>query len=463
MPSTFDAIVIGTGQAGPALAARLSGAGMRVAVVERHKFGGTCVNDGCTPTKAMVASAYAAQLARRAGEYGVGGGAPPRAAKPHGKARPAPKDAGAIVAGSSQRVEQWMDGLKDAVVYRGHARFTSKNSVTVNGEKLVSDRIFVDVGGRPLVPKMPGIDTVPYLTNVTMMELDFVPPHLLVVGGSYVGLEFAQMFRRFGARVSVVEMGPRLVGREDEDVSAEIEAFLRDEGIAVRTHAECLSLQKEADGLSIGLNCREGEPREHGTHLLLAVGRVPNTDDLGLDAAGIKTDKRGYIEVDEALRTSNPRVWALGDCNGKGAFTHTAYNDYEIVADNLLSGAGRKYTDRITAYALYTDPPLGRVGMSEAEIREAGIRARVGKLPMSRVSRAVEKGETRGFLKIHVEEGSQRILGAALLGTSADEAVHSLIDAVYARMPYTELQRHVRIHPNVSELLPTVMEDLKPL
>jgi pyruvate/2-oxoglutarate dehydrogenase complex dihydrolipoamide dehydrogenase (E3) component len=458
MPSTFDAIVIGTGQAGPALAARLSGAGMRVAVVERHKFGGTCVNDGCTPTKAMVASAYAAHLARRAGEYGVRLGAEPRVDMPRVKAR---KDA--IVAGSSQRVEQWMDGLKDAVVYRGHARFTAKNSVTVNGEKLISDRIFVDVGGRPLVPKMPGIDTVPHLTNVTMMDLDFVPPHLLVVGGSYVGLEFAQMFRRFGARVTVVEMGARLVGREDEDVSAEIEAFLRDEGIAVRTHAECLSLQKEADGLSIGLNCREGEPREHGTHLLLAVGRVPNTDDLGLDAAGIETDKRGYIEVDEGLRTSNPRVWALGDCNGKGAFTHTAYNDYEIVADNLLSGAGRKYTDRIAAYALYTDPPLGRVGMSEAEIRKAGIRARVGKRPMSRVSRAVEKGETRGFLKIHVEEGSQRILGAALLGTSADEAVHSLIDAVYARMPYTELQRHVRIHPNVSELLPTVLEDLQPL
>jgi pyruvate/2-oxoglutarate dehydrogenase complex dihydrolipoamide dehydrogenase (E3) component len=458
MPTAFDAIVIGTGQAGPALAARLAGAGMKVAVVERHRFGGTCVNDGCTPTKAMVASAYAAHLARRAAEYGVVIAGEPRVDMKQVKAR---KDA--MVRKSSEGVEQWVEGLKDATVYRGHARFSGRNSVSVNGEKLVSDRIFLDVGGRPLVPKMPGLDTVPYLTNVTLMDVDFVPEHLLVIGGSYVGLEFAQMFRRFGARVTVVEMGPRLIGREDEDVSAEIEAFFRDEGIAVRTNAECLSVRKEAGGLSVGLGCKEGEPRERGTHLLLAVGRVPNTDDLGLEAAGIKTDKRGYVEVDEGLRTSNPRVWALGDCNGKGAFTHTAYNDYEIVADNLLSGAGRKHTDRVPVYALYTDPPLGRVGMSEAEIRKAGIAALVGKRPMTRVARAVEKGETRGFLKIHVEQGSKRILGAALLGTGADEAVHSLIDAVYARMPYTEFQRHVRIHPNVSELLPTVLEDLKPL
>jgi pyruvate/2-oxoglutarate dehydrogenase complex dihydrolipoamide dehydrogenase (E3) component len=458
MPTSFDALIIGTGQAGPALAARLSRAGMKVAVVERHKFGGTCVNDGCTPTKAMVASAYAAHMARRALDYGVLVAGEPRVDMQRVKAR---KDA--IVGKSSQNVEQWMDGLKDATVYRGHARFTGKNSVSVNGEKLVSDRIFVDVGGRPLVPKMPGLDTVPYLTNVTMMDVDFVPEHLLVIGGSYIGLEFGQMFRRFGSRVTVVEMGPRLVAREDEDVSTEIAAFLQDEGIQVRVKAECLSVQKEADGISVGLDCKEGAPREHGTHLLLAVGRVPNTDDLGLDAAGIKTDKRGYIEVDESLGTSNSRVWALGDCNGKGAFTHTAYNDYEIVADNLLSNAGRKYTDRVPVYALYTDPPLGRVGMGEAEIRKAGIPALVGKRPMTRVARAVEKGETRGFLKIHVEQGSRRILGASLLGTGADEAVHSLIDAVYAKLPYTEFQRHVRIHPNVSELLPTVLEDLKPL
>ena len=454
----FDALVIGTGQAGPALAARLSGAGMKVAVVEKAKFGGTCVNDGCTPTKAMVASAYAAHLARRAGEYGVLLDSSPRVDMKRVKAR---KDE--IVRRSSEGVEKWMEGLKDATVYRGHARFVAPAEIQVGSERLAADKIFVDVGGRPLVPKMPGLDGVPYLTNVAVMDLDFVPEHLLVIGGSYVGLEFAQMFRRFGSRVTVVEMGPRLVGREDEDVSLAIHDFLRAEGIELRLGAECLSVQKEADGVSVGVDCKEGAPRERGTHLLLAVGRVPNTDDLGLEAAGIRTDKRGYIEVDDALRTSNPRVWALGDCNGKGAFTHTAYNDYEIVADNLLSNAGRKHTDRIPVYALYTDPPLGRVGLSEKEIKEKGIKASVGKRPMSRVARAVEKGETHGFLKIHVEEGSKRILGASLLGTGADEAVHSLIDAVYSKLPYTEFQRRVRIHPNVSELLPTVLEDLKPL
>jgi pyruvate/2-oxoglutarate dehydrogenase complex dihydrolipoamide dehydrogenase (E3) component len=458
MPSIFDAIVIGTGQAGPPLAARLAHAGMKVAVVEKHKFGGTCVNDGCTPTKAMIASAYAAHVARRAADYGVLLDASPCVDMKRVKAR---KDE--IVHQSRDGVERWMQGLKDASVYRGHARFVATNVVKVNDDELSADMIFVDVGGRPRIPKMPGLDTVPYFTNVTMMDLAFVPEHLVVIGGSYVGLEFAQMMRRFGSRVTVVEMGPRLVGREDDDVSLAIEDFLRAEGLELRLGAECLSVRKDADRLSIGLQCTEGAPRESGTHLLLAVGRVPNTDDLGLDRADIRTDKHGYIEVDEALRTSNPHVWALGDCNGKGAFTHTAYNDYEIVADNLLSNTSRKYTDRIPVYALYTDPPLGRVGMSETEIRKAGIDASVGKRPMTRVARAVEKGETNGFLKIHVERGSKRILGASLLGTGADEAVHSLIDAVYSKMPCTEFQRHVRIHPNVSELLPTVLEDLTPL
>ena len=454
----FDAIIVGTGQAGPPLAARLAGAGMKVAVVERGKFGGTCVNDGCTPTKAMVASAYVAHMARRAREYGVLAGAKPRVDLKRVRAR---KDT--IVRDSRNGVRKWMEGLKNATVYRGHARFTASDALSVSGETLRAERIFLDVGGRPLAPKMPGLETVPFLTSETVMDLVRVPEHLIVVGGSYVGLEFAQMFRRFGARVTVVEMGARLVGREDEDVSQAVQEFLEAEGIDVRVGAECLSARKTAKGLTIGVDCKKGAPRVRGSHLLLAVGRVPNTDDLGLQAAGIATDKRGYVEVNEELRTSNPRVWALGDCNGKGAFTHTAYNDYEIVADNLLSNAGRKYTDRIPVYALYTDPPLGRVGMSEAEIKKAGIKALVGKRPMSRVARAVEKGETKGFLKMHVEAGSKRILGAALLGTGADEAVHSLIDAVYAGTPYTEFQRRVRIHPNVSELLPTVLEDLKPL
>jgi pyruvate/2-oxoglutarate dehydrogenase complex dihydrolipoamide dehydrogenase (E3) component len=454
----FDAVVIGTGQAGPALAARLAGAGWKVAVIERAKFGGTCVNDGCTPTKTLIASAYAAHLATRAAEYGVEIPGKPRVDMRRVKAR---KDA--IVATSSGNVEKWMRGLQGATVFRGHARLVGKNAVKVNDEELTAKKIFIDVGGRPLEPKMPGLDRVPFLTNVSVMEVDFVPEHLVVVGGSYVGLEFAQAFRRFGARVTVVEMGPRLVGREDEDVSQALKEILEAEGIEVRLEAECLSAEKDGAGVSIGVDCKEGEPRVRGSHLLLAVGRVPNIDELGLEAAGIKTDQRGYIEVDEQLRTSNPNVWALGDCNGKGAFTHTAYNDYEIVADNLLSNAGRKWTDRIPAYALYTDPPLGRVGMSEAEIKKNRLKALVGKRPMSRVARAVEKGETQGFLKIHVEAQSKRILGAALLGTSGDEAVHSLIDAVYSKIPYPEFQRRVRIHPNVSELLPFVLEDPKPL
>jgi pyruvate/2-oxoglutarate dehydrogenase complex dihydrolipoamide dehydrogenase (E3) component len=310
---------------------------------------------------------------------------------------------------------------------------------------------------------MPGVDQVPYLTNVSMMDVDFVPVHLLVVGGSYIGLEFGQMFRRFGSRVTIVEMGSRLIGREDADVSAAVQEILEAEGVEVRLNATCLRLEQDGDGVALGLGCAEGEPRVRGSQVLLAVGRVPNTDDLGLELAQVATDERGYIQVDESLRTTNPHVWALGDCNGKGAFTHTAYNDYEIVADNVLNNAGRKWTDRIAAYALYIDPPLGRVGMSEAEVRRSGLEALAGKRPMTRVARAIEKGETKGFLKIHVEAGTQRILGAALLGVGADEAVHSLIDAVYARTPYSEFQKHVRIHPTVSELLPTVLEELRPL
>ena len=453
----FDALIIGTGQAGPALAARLGAAGMKVAIVERDKFGGTCVNNGCTPTKALVASAYAARMARRAAAYGVD----VEGARVDMKRVKARKDE--IVRKSTEGVEKWMRHSKGVTVYKGHARFVAETHVDVGPEVLAADRIFINVGGRPLVPKMPGIDAVPYLTNETMMDVDTIPAHLTVVGGSYIGLEFAQMYRRFGAEVTVVEMGPRLVAREDEDVSLAIQEFLEAEGIALRLDAKCIDLRNESRGVSIGLDCHEGPPSEPASHLLLAVGRIPNTHDLGLDRAGIATDERGYVKVDAELRTTNPRVWALGDCNGQGAFTHTAYNDYEIVADNLLANAGRKHTDRVPVYALYTDPPLGRVGMNEAQIRAASLKARVGKYPMSRVGRAVEKGETNGFIKIHVEESSGRILGAAVLGTGGDESVHSLIDAVYSRIPYTEFQRHVRIHPTVSELLPTAMEHLQPL
>jgi pyruvate/2-oxoglutarate dehydrogenase complex dihydrolipoamide dehydrogenase (E3) component len=456
--ATFDALIIGTGQAGPTLAWRLASSGMKVAVVERRYFGGTCVNNGCTPTKAMIASAYAAQTARRAAEYGVVLPEPPRIDMQRVKAR---KDE--IVRSSRDSLESWLTGTNGVRVYRGHARFTGKDTVRVNDDEITAERIFINVGGRPRLQGVQGVETVPVLTSESMMDVDFLPDHLLVVGGSYVGLEFAQMFRRFGSHVTVIEMGPRLVSREDEDVSDAIQDFLAAEGIAVRVNAKCISVAQESDGVTASLECAEGAPREHGSHVLVAIGRDPNTDDLGLDLAGIKLDARGYIDVDQSLRTSNPKVWALGDCNGKGAFTHTSYNDYEIVADNLLAHASRKYTDRIPVYALYTDPPLGRVGMNAVEIKKAGLAALVGKRPMTRVARAIEKGETHGFLKIYVERDSKRILGASLLGTGCDEAVHSLIDAVYSRLPYPDFQKHVRIHPTASELLPAVLEELSPL
>ena len=458
MAMNFDALIIGAGQAGPSLAARLAGSGMKVAIIERHLLGGTCVNNGCTPTKTMVASAYAAHVTRRAAEYGVVSTGEARVDLRRVKAR---KDE--IVGNARDGLESWLAGLENARLFRGHARFVGPDTIDVDGTTLTAGKIFLNVGGRPRIPPFPGLEATPYLTNVSMMDLDVLPEHLIVVGGSYVGLEFAQMFRRFGSRVTVVEMGSRVLAREDEDVSLAIQDFLQAEDIALRLDAMCISLSKTSAGVAVTVNCKEGVPREEGSHVLLAVGRVPNTDDLGLDRAGIRTDKQGYVEVDESLRTSNPNVWALGDCNGKGAFTHTAYNDYEIAADNLLSNADRKYTDRIPVYALFTDPPLGRIGMNEADIRKLGIKALVGKRPMTRVARAIEKGETQGFLKIYTEVGSERILGASLLGTGADESVHSMLDAVYARTPHAQVQAHVRIHPTVSELLPTTMEQLTPL
>jgi pyruvate/2-oxoglutarate dehydrogenase complex dihydrolipoamide dehydrogenase (E3) component len=455
MAQIYDAIIIGTGQSGPALAARLAGAGQRVAVIERGKFGGTCVNNGCIPTKTLVASAYAAHLARRAGDYGVDAG-PVRVDMKRVKAR---KDE--VSGRSNQGVENWMRGTANVSVFQGHARFTGPRTVRVADEILEARRVFINVGGRPLVPDMPGVDKVPFLTNVTMMDVDFLPEHLIVIGGSYIGLEFGQMYRRFGSRVTIVEMGPRLIGREDEDVSEAVQEILVAEGIALRLNAKCLGVAPEGAGVSVNLGCESGAPRISGSHLLLAAGRVPNTDDLGLEKAGIATDARGYITVDDELRTSVPGVWAIGDCNGRGAFTHTSYNDYEIVADNLLDDAGRKVTDRIVTYALFTDPPLGRIGMTETEARRAGRRVLVGKRPMTRVGRAVEKGESQGFMKIVADADSRQILGAAILGTGGDEAVQTLTDAMYARLPYTAVQRGVRIHPTVSELIPTVVGEMK--
>jgi len=455
---TYDAIVIGTGQAGPALARRLAGAGQKVAIIERGRFGGTCVNTGCTPTKTLVASAYAVHVARRGADYGFTIGGEITVDMKRVKAR---KD---DIAGRSTRgVERSLRRLENGAVYQGHARFMAPREVAVGDDVLRSDRIFINVGGRASVPDIPGIDKIDFLTNSSMMDVDFLPRHLLVLGGSYIGLEFAQMYRRFGSKVTVVELGPRLVPREDEEVSQAIAAFLGREGIEVRTSANCLSLSRLDGDIVMKLACEQGAPEVTGSHLLVATGRRPNTDDLGLDRAGVKTDGRGYIEVDDELRTSVPGIWAMGDCNGRGAFTHTAWNDFEIVAANLLDGEKRRVGERIPAYALYTDPPLGRAGMTEAEVRRSGRPALVGRIAMEDVSRASEKGETEGFMKVLIDAESKLILGATFLGTAGDEAIHCVLDVMYAKAPYTVLQRAVHIHPTVSEFIPTLLGDLVPL
>ncbi|HLH16495.1 MAG TPA: FAD-containing oxidoreductase [Bryobacteraceae bacterium] len=459
MTRAFDAIVIGTGQAGPSLARRLTGAGMRVAIAERKLFGGTCVNTGCIPTKTMVASAYAAQMARRAADFGVTLGGAVGVDMRRVKAR---KDA---VSGASRTgLEKSLQGMANATVYEGHARFESSHEVSVGGERLTAERIFINVGGRAIVPEMPGLAEVEYLTNSSMMEVDFLPPHLIVVGGSYVGLEFGQMFRRFGSEVTIVEMSPRLMPREDEDVSAAAREILEREGIQVRLNAKCIRVS-HARGREIvaHADCKDGDSAISGTHLLLAAGRRPNTDDLGLDRAGVATDEHGYITVDDQCRTNVPGIWALGDCNGRGAFTHTSYNDGEIVAANLLDNDPRRVSERIPAYAVYIDPPLGRAGMTEAEVRQSGRPALIATRPMTKVARAVEKGEDQGFMKILVEAESRKILGAAILGVGGDEVIHSILDVMYAKAPYTVIERAMHIHPTVSELIPTMLGDLRPL
>jgi pyruvate/2-oxoglutarate dehydrogenase complex dihydrolipoamide dehydrogenase (E3) component len=457
-PTHFDAIIVGAGQAGPSLAGRLAAAGRKVAIIERKLFGGTCVNTGCTPTKTLVASAYVAYKARNAKAYGINVPGPVTADMKALKARK-----NEVLMRSRNKIETWLDGMENCTVYRGHARFESPTEMRIGEDLITAPQIFLNVGGRANVPELPGVHDVPFLTNVGILELDELPRHLAVVGGSYIGIEFAQAFRRFGSEVTIVEMGPRLVQREDDDVSASVKEILEKEGINIRLNAECITLAPCAEGISVGVNCPEDGTPTNASHMLLAVGRRPNTDELGLDKAGVTLDKHGYIQVDDQLRTSVPGIWAMGDCNGKGAFTHTAYNDFEIVAANLLDNDPRRVSDRITTYALYMDPPLARVGMSEREVRASGKKALIGTRPMTKVNRAVEKGESNGFMKVLVDAESKQILGASILGTSGDEVIHCITDIMYARAPYTTITRAVHIHPTVSELIPTLLEDLKPL
>jgi pyruvate/2-oxoglutarate dehydrogenase complex dihydrolipoamide dehydrogenase (E3) component len=452
----YDAIVIGTGQAGPSLAKRLAGAGRRVAIIERDKFGGTCINTGCTPTKTLVASAYAAHMARRSADFGISVGS---VSVDMRRVKQRKDD---IVTTWSASTEASLRATQNCSVYRGHARFVSPREVEVGQDRLSADAIFIDVGGRAAVPPIPGIDGVAYLTNTTILQLETVPDHLIVLGGSYVGLEFAQIFRRFGAAVTVLEGAPRLVSREDAEVSDAIRDILQDEGIRIDCGVSNVAIA--AGQRDIHLSYKQGAVQSSvdGSHLLLATGRRPNTDDLGLERAGVAVDARGYIIVDDQLRTNVQGIWALGDCNGRGAFTHTAYNDFEIVAANVLDGEVRTVHDRIAAYALYTDPPLGRVGMTEAEAHASGHSLLVGRIQMADVSRAIEKGETAGLMKLVVDKDSHRILGAAFLGTSGDELIHCIIDLMYAGAPYTTLQRAMHIHPTVAEFLPSLAAEVTP-
>jgi pyruvate/2-oxoglutarate dehydrogenase complex dihydrolipoamide dehydrogenase (E3) component len=457
MPN-HDAIVIGTGQSGPALARRLVAVGQKVAVIERKYFGGTCVNTGCTPTKTLVASAYAAFLARRARDYGVTIGGPVSVDMRAVKAR---KDA--IAGASRQGVERSLKTLEGCTVYEGHARFVGDKRVAVNGVELGADRIFINVGGRASIPPISGLDQVPYFTNSSMMDVDFLPSHLIILGGSYIGLEFAQVYRRFGSEVTVIEAAPRLIAREDEDVSRAVADFLKEEGIDVRVDSKVIGVERQGNAIAVKVESGGKISQVVGTHMLVAIGRRPNTDDLGLDKAGIATDSHGYIQVDDQLRTNVPGIWAMGDCNGRGAFTHTSWNDFEIVAGNILDNEQRRVSDRITAYALYTDPPLGRAGMTEAEVRKTGKPALISTIAMEDVSRAYEKSETKGFMKVLVDRDSKQILGASLLGLAGDEVIHCIIDLMYAKAPYTVMQHAMHIHPTVSEFLPTMMQDFRPL
>jgi pyruvate/2-oxoglutarate dehydrogenase complex dihydrolipoamide dehydrogenase (E3) component len=456
MTQRFDAIVIGTGQAGPSMAARLTAAGLTVAVIERHLVGGTCVNTGCMPTKTLVASAYAAHLARRGADFGViTGDIRIDMARIHARSQ-------TVTLNARNGSETWLRGMERCTLLFGHARFESPNTVRVGDDLLTADRIFINVGGRAVIPDMPGINDVPYFTNTSLLGTDTLPEHLVIVGGSYIGLEFAQIYRRFGAKVTVIERGPRLVPREDPDIADAVAAILAAEDIAIRTNASCIRLVPRPNGIAVGVDCTDGEPEVTGSHVLLAIGRRPNTDDLGLDKAGIATDPRGNISVNDRLETNVANIWALGDCNGHGGFTHTAYNDFEIVADNLLAGADRKLSDRIPCYALFIDPPLGRVGLTETEARASNRRVLVGRRPMTRVGRAVEKEETQGFMKIVVDADTKAILGAAILGTGGDEAIHNVIDIMSAGGNATTLAHTMHIHPTVSELVPTMAGELKP-
>ncbi len=459
MSKQFDAIIIGTGQAGPPLAVRLANNGMQVAIIERQKFGGTCVNYGCIPTKALVANAHVIHTCRTAGDFGVVYNGRIDVDMNKVKSR---KDQ--IVHDATTGVEQWLKNTDNCHVIEGHAKFKSNHSIEVNGKMLTANKIFINVGARASTPSIPGIDKIDYLTNSSILTLNTLPEHLIIIGGSYIGLEFAQIYRRFGAKVTVIEKADRLIPREDEDVSKCVYEILTAEGIDIELNNECIAFEKQDEDIVVKLTCPDRNHKQIvGSHLLMAVGRVPNTDDLGLDHTDISVNDKGFINVNDTLATDVEGVWALGECNGHGPFTHTAYNDYEIVADNLLSGQSRTLNDRILTYGLFIDPPLGRAGMTEAQVKQSGRQAYVATRLMKNVKRAKIKGETQGFMKAIIDAKTNEILGAVVLGVGGDEIIHLFLDVMYAKAPYTTIKNAVHIHPTVSELIPTMLSDLEQL
>ena len=452
---TFDAIIIGSGQAGTPLVFKLAAQGQKVAFIEKEHFGGTCLNVGCTPTKAYVASARRMWDAQHGEALGI---EIPEGAKADLQKIKARKDG--LIKKSVDGIAQGVEKNENITYFKGEARFEGKKIVEVNDERLTADEIYINVGGRPYVPE--GYEDIPYLTNQSILELEELPEHLLIVGGSYIGLEFGQMFSRFGSKVTIIERGSSIIGREDEEASSTIQEFMEADGVDFRLEANCISAKKNQDGsISAQIDCsKEGAIEIQGSHLLLAVGRRPNTDGLQLEKTGVETNDKGFILVDDDLETNIKGIFALGDCNGKGAFTHTAYNDYEIIADNKFEGKDRKVSDRILTYGLFVDPPMGRVGITQKEAEKKGLEVLIGHRPFSRISRAKEKGETHGYMSVVVDAKTKKILGATVLGVGGDEIISGLINIMYADVSYEVIRDSVQPHPTVSELIPTMLESL---
>ncbi len=449
----FDAIIIGSGQAGTPLVFKLASAGKKVAFIEKQHLGGTCLNVGCTPTKTYVASARRMWDAQHGDELGV---EIPQGAKVNLKKVKARKDA--LIQKSVDGITKGVEKNENITFYRGSATFADHKVVEVNGDQLTAEKIYINVGGRSRVTE--DFKDIDYLTSSSILELEEIPEHLIIIGGSYIGLEFGQMFKRFGSKVTIVEYGDRIIHREDPEVSESIQQFMEDEGVQFRLNSKCIGAQQDQQGIHIKMECDDPNKEVTGSHVLLAMGRISNADQLDLEKTGVETDERNFIQVNDYLETNVQGIYALGDCNGKGAFTHTAYNDYEIIAGNLFDGKDRKVSDRITTYGLFVDPPLGRVGMTKAQAEAEGYNIKYAYRKMDRVARAKEKGETNGFMSAVIDADTNKILGACVLGTGGDEIISSFINLMYADQPYTVFRDSVHPHPTVSELIPTMLEEL---